>query len=656
MKQIPGIVWLALLLASAAGGWHFGSSVLVPRLKPVAVPVDASAGEDSRRPLRSVSHEPTRRSSWIERVKAAKPGEFQALIEEWQERFPPDERYEGHISPNASAALVWVHGMWLVKDPDGFLMAMHQDSSDQLSYPMSAAQAMVELMPDKAMGLVKESAGGKEFEFFQEALLSQLARIHPARYLNLNPDGSRSYPKDYYDGVSDWMEAVATLAKTDAPAAANACLGFKLANNSNQLFETLTSVAAAWKPGNGDFVAWANAIQDPEIRNMAHHAWLTAMAEKDPKCALAALNSVTLEYRNDFTSARDSIARRLAEEDPKAALELMIDHEERIHTDANNGLNPEDPFSANNPNNYGIRDAVLSGIASKLPDDPAEYISAFRQLSESLGRDSEWQRGAEEQLLEWKLPSWSAEDCRVAAIQWINDYQVTKAAKILDQLASRIVREDPMKAFAGISDYPEVMETSLSYEIIRARPFSERTTELLCQLPLKHWDASLGDAVGNYGEMYAAIIAPHAADLSSGFLWEFTSAWTQKDPEMAAQWVQTLPNPEASAVAAQALASRWFDSDGDAAASWVDALPPSAVRDAVVAGIVDELASEDSVDAWGWAETIADAQSKVTAFDKIAERWRHQAPPPREFQEAHRQARQQIGLPPYEKPREEDWP
>jgi hypothetical protein len=407
------------------------------------------------------------------------------------------------------------------------------------------------------------------------------------------------------------------------------------------------------------------------------------------------LPKVELRRSNNFDSAQEEILKRLAKEDPKAAVKLMVDAEDYFR-----GRPPADPLGpfsepldpGTNPmlsafRGIDMRWPVLGSIADTLPDDPAECLVGLRRLTADLGRDASWQQQVEASIFKSKLHTWSTEQCMEAAKQWVGDYQVTAEDETLRKLAERAPEVDTQKALSNLEQFPEAIRATLRCEIIRRLPASEheqrmqllgqlpeamqaasrhgiicslpaseheRRLELLEQLPLQFWDYSLGETLGKNGEDYTEYVSALPPAKSRKLLSGFANRWAESSPEMAAQWLHAFPDRVASTAVVYSVANRWFYVDADAAAAWVNSLPRDAFRDKAVAGIVNHQANEEPVDAWRWADTITSPQARVEAFDKIASYWYRESPPPEQFQQAHRLARQQLGLPAYQIPPDEE--
>jgi len=642
------------------GGWHFGHSLRDAR--PTSAPsfkTSAEARTSPRKPSKPVFAAESPHALWIERVKAAKAGDFPQLAEDWNALFPEDERYEEFRAPNAFHALRWMMGMWLVNDPEGFLEAV---SGELLDTDYWAAQAVVELMPEKAVDWLTDQDRHELRRFFLGCLASELAKSHPERYLKINPDGTAELGLD--GSHHDWEAAITSLAKTDALAAANACLRWKVENAPRTIHRALLAVAAAWKAGDPDFLNWAAGITDPKLRNFAKHAWLSVLAEMDPVLALQALHQTDLEQDNDIGHhAQISILKQLAMTDPVAALRLMkeaeyffasapSDYFQAIPKDANAGhpMNPFRHLFANNPlDQNSMRHAVLNVLVEKLPDDPAGLLAAIRMLNGGIADgDAAWQRGVEAHLIRLKSARWSAEDCFEAAARWAGETRATDEDATLRQLATRAARHDPEQAFSMLESFPEQARSYLLGEIIKRLPPSdtERRIELLGQLPVAMWDREMGETLGRSGANYAPIIAALSTGPSADVLDAFTRQWGEQDPEAVVDWLESLPDTAQQQTAARGLAAGWVQYDIDATAAWADALPDGIVRDAAADRISYWLSMGHSEDAWQWADTIADAQLRAKAYGQVAIYWR--ADVPGEFRAAHDNARQEAGLPPYD--------
>jgi hypothetical protein len=648
-------LWLALLVASAAGGWYCGRSQRIFHT--------AAAGAASTSPDTGVTKDASRppfpagspRASWMERVKNAKPADFPKLNLEWNEVFPEDDQYEEYHAPNALAAYRWMIGVWLVKDSDGFLMAASSVSFEHYDY---AAQALVELMPENAAAWIFRQRQGDDEYFFSYAS-SELAKQHPALYLKVNPEGTKKLTPDN-DSDDDWGGAIANLAKTNAVAAGNACLRWKVENDHGTFYDALLAVAAAWKPTDPPISEWAKSIGDPWLRDLANHAWLSALAVKDPKAALKELYATTLEVDNNlYRDAPGVVLEQLARADPLAALKLMKDLEgdfsetTEYSASEENGQKSSNPFRNLGPWSESRQDSVmrhdvLNSVAENLPDDPAGLIAAIRKLTHETDGDASWKLGVEAYLIRSKSARWSADDCLAVANQWAAESNATHDDATLKALATRTAIDDPEKAFALLETFPEQARSFLTGEIIQRLPSSDtaRRIELLGQLPAAQWNRDLGETLGRDGGDYAPLVAALPADVTCDVTRAFTRKWAEQNPEAVVEWVETLPAEAARQVAAEGLADGWVRYDADAATAWAESLPDGSVRDVVAESVSYWFSMGHSADAWHWADSITNPEMRAKAYNQVAIYWRTNVP--EEFRAAHDKARQEAGLPAYE--------
>lgn len=203
-KHQPSRPYLIGMLVCGIGGWYFGTALKplrqndeTPRKGSVSVSrsgikTNASFAEGSPRAL------------WVERVKKTQPRDFQQRVTEWEELFG-NEYYDGYfISPRAEVALRWVYGMWLTKDPDGFLQACAD-----ISYTNLAAEALVELRIDIAVDLLNHFKERNISIFLAADIAKQMAEQQPLLYLQWNPHGIMEM--DVGRSMSDdWVTAIKT--------------------------------------------------------------------------------------------------------------------------------------------------------------------------------------------------------------------------------------------------------------------------------------------------------------------------------------------------------------------------------------------------------------------------------------------------------------
>jgi len=645
--------WLALLALSAAAGWHFGRSFRGQE----------SGGTTSTAGPRNTSVRSSRvgfqpgspEALWMGKVKKAVPGDFPVLLEQWETVFHMEEN---DLEGRPENALRWLLGMWLMKDSEGFLKTA---GVPEFSYSHWAAQVFVRMMPEKATGLLFGPTHGDLDPVFVDSGTTELAERYPALYLKMNPDGTFESTLNMSD--ENWETAVANLAKTDALAAANACMKLKEKEHSSKFAHAMLAVASVWGPGDPSMAEWVKGIADPTLRDVATHARLCALSEKDPRAALAEFSSLGLAESHDLPlDAPSQILARMAKADPAEALRIVKDTEALFLKYKRGAFDPlsaeekaENPFSALGPQsnddleNNRVRDAVLESLADDLPDDPASLFQALRKLrADGAAGDLAWQRGAEADLIRWKCWEWSPDECLTVANLWENESQGHERSRddsLWLILASRATAVNPERILGAFDQLPESARAVFASKIIQtlAEKTPDRTMPLLSQLGAKQWNRDLGGALGRNPVAYADAIASLPAETTVNARGAFMEEWGQLDPEAAARWLTSLPDDAASKPAAGGLASAWVRYDSYAVSSWAASLPAGPSRDAAAASLSDSLAKNHPDESWEWANSISDPKARQEALITLDYRWQYDAPP--EFRAALDQARRAQGMP-----------
>jgi hypothetical protein len=604
---------VALVLVGAAGGWLFGRG-LGERAEPAAVEIPVAP----RRGAATVTPE-SAQGIWMAKVKVAGATDFPALMEEWERLFADADEFEGPPED----ALRWILGEWVVKDPDGFFRVASDDSG--FSYQDTAGEVLAMLLPEEA---AKRLLGSVPLGGLGVCFIDALAEHRPGLYFAHFPDGSI----DGNDFVSDkWLKAVSAFARVDPLAAGNVCLRCVQRGGDPQLqCGAMVAVAAAWRGGKPTLAEWVAGIENPQLRNLAAHARLQALAQQDPQAAAKELFAMKLE---DYGDGPGAVLAELAKVDLPKALRLL----QKAEADsAGSDITEGDPFAektpeslaaeaaakgkalaANpfaHPNPVSIEVLVVSAATKSLPDDPAKFLEELGKLRATMG-DSDWQRKIEGQMIAYKASRWSAEECLAVAKLWTSSPGEDGGA--IGALAYRAVSDDPGKVAAQIESLPAPARGVFARRALQELPReASPDPKLISLLGAADW-TFMGGQLALHADAYAPVIAVLPPETTVGARADFMETWARLDPQAAAQWLGSLLANSALAVSAKDLARGWAAYDNEAAAAWASELPAGPAFEGAASGMVDGLLRFFPADAFAWAMKIKDPAQRVDALSKL---------------------------------------
>ncbi len=639
--------WLAFTMGSAVGGWFFGRSQFLPSRAP-----EQETRTRKFQRTESLFAADSPKGQWTERVKKASPADFPRLMEEWRTLFPETE--DG-LEGQPEHALRWLYAQWLLHDQEGFVKAA-SDPGFYSSY--QSVEVIVQIKPELAAELLRGIESDPLDKHFTDGLASNLASQQPAIYLSLNPDGTADFTPGDNMSNDDWETAIFSLAKTDPVAAANGWKKVKLENNDSTVLNALLPAFEAWRAEDPSLKDWVSQIENLELRNLAQHARLIALARKDAHAALAELYSTHLQHNYDLrTNAPGEILTQLAKQDLPAALRLLKETSPLFALprnepfSSNSGGADVDPFaeppdesaapppasepapsgpppnpfiaaasSNDTPEDNWMRDVLLRDASEYLPKDPDEMFAALHQLRTEMGGESDWQRQVEAELIRYACASFPVESCLAAAKLWAAELNGALDDKTFQSLAARAAATDPEKAAAALEELPAAVRASFVAEIIQQLPpdQQERRASLLAQLTPVQWDKELGESLGKNATDYAEVIAALPGATTTGAREAFMEKWVQNDPEAATHWFDSLPQDDAAGPAALGLFNGWAEFDKPAAVAWAESLPDGPAHKAVALDVVRALGVRSPGDAWRWAATITDPKIRAWAYNTIS--------------------------------------
>jgi hypothetical protein len=648
--------FLSLLLVAGgcgAAGW-FGSRAahegLLPSERNRARAALSTTARDAREPVLPPE---APQGNWMARVKSAAPGDYAALMEEIDTLFPKDS------SGKKEAAQKWLLGMWIARDADA-AGAYVMEKKDPLlcgQFAMMLARVAPEKVEAFSKGLLRSKYDLLAITF------RSLAETDPRAFLKLKPEDAGA------QWARHWPRTIRTLAADDPAAAAAVWTGYGMSGPASE--EMLFSIVGSWLTRDPQGVRnWMEGLENAEHHRIAQHAWLCALAKKDPAAARRELAGMDLgawlpgryEGAADHPQdARLAILAALARDNPAAALAELERFKQTIKVPE--PKESDDPFAAQNDPSNELRQAVMGAIAPRLPDDPAQLLAALRKLRQEASLPEDMQKS----LAGLKMSDWNTETAFQTLPMLLRgggNYDPL-AESMRDSLVRQITREDPACSLDVYASLSTAGREELSFPFIRGiidAHDPELTLRLATLVPPDRWSMSgantLGGELGKTPEAAKAII--EALPLNSNYQeahTDFTRVWARSDPQAAAQWVVSQPE---NSFAARGLAESWAVYDDGAASAWAAGLPEGPLRDGAAQGLVHAIASADPESAWQWAASMSNRYQAAKAYRDLARWWGNEAPP--EFVDALTAAMEhadgsdrEAALESLKKPPEERW-
>ncbi|MDQ3621384.1 MAG: hypothetical protein M3463_02705 [Verrucomicrobiota bacterium] len=421
-------------------------------------------------------------------------------------------------------------------------------------------------------------------------IASALARKDPAaaiRFLDQHLDSKAS------QGSSPFSAVLTEWAKKDFNAAAQYALGVQDRELRRNLVRSL-SYSQSRDPQ--ELLAWANGIDDRELRSQVTSSAISNWANRDPQAALTYVRTLPLSEQNrHIQSVISGLARRDIAE-ARRVLEEMP--EGRARSSALNAL-----MSA-----WIGEDAnAAMTYAKSLPEGTAR-VSAISQVAQQV---SERDHMAALELAQL-LPAGS------------------QRRSVMYQVASRWGRSDPKAAAEYFLQNPtgdDAYDSPL--QSIAQSWASSNPRELLewgRALPdEKQRNAIVSQAISGLARNDPTTAARELAQMSGpaqgNAAGNLASTWANHDPAAAASWAASLPEGEARTRAFSSLVNQWADIELPAATQWLESLPASKSRDSAVRAFASRVAESDPEAALAWAGTIADASARTSAVEQATRNW-----------------------------------
>ena len=307
-------------------------------------------------------------------------------------------------------------------------------------------------------------------------------------------------------------------------------------------------------------------------------------------------SSPSYERENIRKSALSAYARR----DPKAAMEFLQTLEpgmrSRMLPDTFQQLARKEPEAAiewvrKEPDSYAKGKALEDSAYYLANSMPEETIKLAREYPEMQSR-----------ILDNAFGSIARNDLNKAmelAKEWESEPQYSN---ILRGIANSYARENPEQAFEWAQSLPAEHQSNVLSSIVSR---------------IAGDDPSM--ASDFLGKM--AVDTPQQQSAFNNALQNIASNWAHNDPVAAAEWLQAMPDSDASRSGLQQVAEQWARVDPISASEWIGSLPAGEGRDSAAGALIHRIRRDDPERAIAWAESMSNESTRNSHLRNVYQDW-----------------------------------
>ena len=276
-----------------------------------------------------------------------------------------------------------------------------------------------------------------------------------------------------------------------------------------------------------------------------------------------------------------------------------------------------------------VKDRAVQGILKELQNAAPQTGAAFL---DQVGLDNKNSHLASGTALAWFDRD---QDAALAWIESQNNPQI--AQQLTHDVIAHWSLQDPAAAVAHAAriDDPESQSRALQscmanwasinpqeaiahYATLGESDSPAIVTSMINSMAFADIDAAtdlLESSLNTYDDTLSLSTLASSAD-------HLVNTWSRFDAAAAAEWSNTLSQPEARKRAIQRAATEWIEQDSLAASEWIGDLPAGPGRDGSVSELVRHIRHEDPSTAFAWANSIGDERSRTSELRTILNQWK----------------------------------
>ena len=273
---------------------------------------------------------------------------------------------------------------------------------------------------------------------------------------------------------------------------------------------------------------------------------------------------------------------------------------------------------------FMVRPTILQSWAASDPQGAARYFEENPRDFAMMGGFGG--RGGGSSAAGQIAAEWAKQD-PAAALAWAQGLEGRDGSSAVGSIFRQMVGDDPARAAemaAGLSDE----QRAGAYRSI-AREWGERDWSAVeawvSSLPADEQGAAMAEAIRGLAGENPQLAAQQLSKISDpeargDAIRSVAENWAQTDPAAAAEWLVSQEGDELGR-SMREVVSAWTNKDSVAALEFVNAQPEGELRDAAVATYVYSNREGDIADSLTLAESIGDDDSRARAVGMTAMRW-----------------------------------